>query len=539
MAKISIASLEATDGKIAVHVGKKHFATILCRDLLKHLRTVDDEIRQNPGAPHPADTVVDMVHAGQIDAVDAYDRTDFALRVLHRTLNHRTVGEKNRAELLEGLRADGFAVVRIQDKSYRSGRSHAESGGVAAAARALPEISDIPPRAGYPIDGVLRRRLKVVRESEAAGGPSILDKTSFRVFAHCLQRNLLAGPHAALLPEIDHAFDLADFYEVYDQSGFPSDAMARLRALPERRIYSYSPINPAIYARSPVDPAPTLVSGISLVRTGDRLMWMLLGGPILDLQAQTAWLDPVLRTAPVGMSAARARQMRPQPLEGTTDVWEVMLWGTLDLASGEQGIFGVSVNVGITIDCFLDVQGPSRRLVALDDAGKVFVEKLALADLVSHLDAFLHLPLYFQARVEYVRDAPARPRTAHGGSPGLAERPLGNRYRTVATLHALPRPKPSDAPGTAAQADEAEPARSRREPAYQVPLDGTWRTLRPTQVGRGPDGKPEIGRTWVREHERYKGKPPRPNQIRVKQPVAASIEAAARETTDGHVTVRY
>ena len=239
------------------------------------------------------------------------------------------------------------------------------------------------------------------------------------------------------------------------------------------------------------------------------------------------------------MSEARARQMRPQPLEGTTDVWELMLWGTLDLTTGEQGVFGVSVNVGITIDCFLDVQGPSRTLVGLDDAGKVFVEKLALADLVSHLDAFLHLPLYFQARVEYVRDAPARTRNAGGRSAGIPERPLGNRYRTVATLHALPRPKPPEAVPPPDDDRGGEAARSRREPAYQVPLEGTWRTLRPTQIGRGPDGKPEIGRTWVREHERYKGKPPRPNQIRVKQPVAASIEAAARETADGHVTVRY
>ena len=283
MAKISIASIEATNGKIAVHVGNRHIATILCRDLLKHLRTVDDEIRQNPGAPHPADTVVDMVHDGRIDAVDAYDRAVFALSVLHHMLNDRATGERNRAQILAELKASGFAAVMTEEAGRQQGGPWSKSGVVAAPARVLPEVSDIPAGAGYPIDGVLRRRLKVVRESEAAGGASILDKTSFRVFAHCIQRNLLAGPQAALLPEVDHAFDLADFYEVYDQSGFPADAMARLRALPERRIYSYSPINPAVYARSPVDPAPTLVSGISLVRTGERLVWLLLGGPILDL----------------------------------------------------------------------------------------------------------------------------------------------------------------------------------------------------------------------------------------------------------------
>jgi hypothetical protein len=46
-------------------------------------------------------------------------------------------------------------------------------------------------------------------------------------------------------------------------------------------------------------------------------------------------------------------------------------------------------------------------------------------------------------------------------------------------------------------------------PAFQVAVDGFWRKLSlPTQQGRGPDGVPEQGRTWVHSHLRHRDKAP-------------------------------
>ena len=63
-------------------------------------------------------------------------------------------------------------------------------------------------------------------------------------------------------------------------------------------------------------------------------------------------------------------------------------------------------------------------------------------------------------------------------------------------------------------------------PAKRVAVDGFWRPLRPHAIGKGPTGLPEIGRTWVVAHDRWKSLPPGDPRIGVKQPVMKTLEAA-------------
>lgn len=537
MANISISRIEATHGRISVQIGETHIATVACDGLLAQFQAIDAEIRRNGGLEDPSAMGKRTFHAVQTTEPSSPERMQVALRLLHAMFQGAVIGQKVRAEVLDDLKKTGHAIV---DGKAEPGRS--KTGPITRnfwptgpAPRQMPHA--IQPGAGYVIDQLLRLRLAVVNEHEQRGEPEILTKTSFALLSHFLAKNPLVSPYSTLLPEIDHAFDLADFYAVHDNEGFPDNSLELLRTLPERRIHNYTPINPWHYAEFAADPAPNIVGGISLVRIGDEIAWILTGGPVLDLKAQQDWLVDLLARAPIGITRKQAATMPPSAMPGTTNVWDVQIWGSLDIAARERHPFGISIKAGQTMDVYYDLAEGTDRLVGIDETGQILLDRLPLQDLYSYVRELLHLPIYFRARVEYVKDVPVTPRTPRPASQtgrGPTAPLLEYRHRTVATLHALPR-----VPATAAQPEAGQTGRTRREPDFNVVMSGTWRTLRPTQIGRGPDGKPEVGRTWVQDHRRYKDKPDRPNLIRVKQPVSASLDLARSESSDGSAAIRY
>jgi hypothetical protein len=54
---------------------------------------------------------------------------------------------------------------------------------------------------------------------------------------------------------------------------------------------------------------------------------------------------------------------------------------------------------------------------------------------------------------------------------------------------------------------------TRAEPAYRQTLEGFWRTLKAHQIGKGLNGEPVEGKTWVTGFTRYKNKPLRPVMV--------------------------
>jgi hypothetical protein len=545
--QISLARLESTGGYIDVRVGQIDVARVPCAGLLTAFRRIDVAVGRNSVGHGPAKRAFERVLGGELEALDPTERAELAYAMLHDLLNGPTAGDLVRKRLLAQLKRTPSAILEFGETLRpEKGRewavlSHrdaavAEPGPVAtakAAMRGLPP-PEVGGGAGYPIDRALRTRIDVVHLYEHQANYALLNQGSFTVFDRFITRNVLADPYSHLLPEIDHAFDLDDFYTVHDYTGFPEDAYQRLEKIPEQRIHHYTPLNPWIFADLPVDPAPNIVAGFSLVRHGHTLYWILLGGPILDLEAQADWLVPMLQGEPTNLSASAARKLQPKPLVGTSRVWGTTLWGSFDLRSQDFGPFGVSLDMGETLDCYLDLATNPERLIGIEAAGTTLLKNLPIQDLFGYVREMLNLPLYFQTRVEYVKNLPVRPRRA-GMSPSESRQPpITRAYRTVATLHAIAQSRPA-----MTQTARDEQRTQRREPEYKVTLNGTWRTLKPTQIGRGPDGKPVIGRTWVTEHSRYKDKPERPSLIRVKQPVAASIETAESESADGHIAIRY
>ena len=101
-----------------------------------------------------------------------------------------------------------------------------------------------------------------------------------------------------------------------------------------------------------------------------------------------------------------------------------------------------------------------------------------------------------------------------------SQRNARHRYRMVSALRVV-RPDRE----TNGDAGHDRGKRGYTKPSFAVELDGYWRRLRTGSIGKGPNGEPVEGRTFVRGHTRYKDRPKCDRVVLVKQPVAPHLGA--------------
>ena len=129
----------------------------------------------------------------------------------------------------------------------------------------------------------------------------------------------------------------------------------------------------------------------------------------------------------------------------------------------------------------------------------------------------LSLPAYFRLQVDAVEDLDASEVPGNTPRPDSTKttakgRKASNKWTVVKALR-----KPMKREAYLGNGGH----RTRAEPDHQVEVAGFWRRLRETSIGRGPDGIPVAGRTWVQAHLRYRDKPePEKSKTKVKEPVA-------------------
>jgi len=76
---------------------------------------------------------------------------------------------------------------------------------------------------------------------------------------------------------------------------------------------------------------------------------------------------------------------------------------------------------------------------------------------------------------------------------------------------------------------EASSDAPRKEPEAQVSVKGFWRRIGEGSFGKGPDGQPEVGRTWVTHHVRWKDKPPSQQLPFAKEPIMPHLTDPRRK----------
>jgi hypothetical protein len=97
-----------------------------------------------------------------------------------------------------------------------------------------------------------------------------------------------------------------------------------------------------------------VTGGITFVRRADEISWLLIGGPITDLNAETARIVQVWnvefaemqRDNPKHLDPTDSPEPRAVPLPGTEDVWKTHLYGRFNLSSHRHEVRYIAHDAG-------------------------------------------------------------------------------------------------------------------------------------------------------------------------------------------------
>lgn len=408
--------------------------------------------------------------------------------------------------------------------------------------------ADLMGGAGYPIDQQIRSLLKSCNE-EIAHGAEVPFRNIWDVFSGFVKRE--PGPVVNVLrmkPEKDHAFSAMDFFHFVTEEGLREQTLPRLRDIPEGIVHNFTAIGDlkeVAFEQEGGD--PVVMSGIAMVRYGDHLHWIVLGGPVVNLDEVTAKRRVEMADNEAQIRAANPHASEQQMQEtlnpvaiampGADDVWLSFTMGLFNLKTAKHEIRIIARDWGVTISVFSD-QFETRLADSYDSNPQVkrLVDKsmaqLEAASLYFDLaETAFSLPAYFATKVSLVteRDVKTALSSDTPAAKFALKAPQDMRIltRRVSTL---------DFSYTGHAFDHAY-----APPRFRVEVDGFWRRLAPDSNGRDADGHPVRGRTWVRGHARWKDKPPKVGVVHIKTPIRQALERAeARaEKTGGDISIRY
>lgn len=393
--------------------------------------------------------------------------------------------------------------------------------------------ADLLSGAGYPIDQGVRSILKSCNEEMLDGifPPFMNVWDIFTGFVRTEKGAIV--DYLRLLPERDHAFTHLDFFAFATEEGLKEQSLPRLREISEATIHNYSGLGDSKDIRFTLDNGDAaVISGISMVRHGNHLHWMAIGGPVVDLEAVTAERRQMLkeREAEVRQANAGANEKKIQDtlnptaiaLPGTDDVWRTFAMGLFNLETASHEIRIIAKDWNVTLSVFSD-QFEQRLADQYDSnpAIKRLVDK-AILEIESNSvmfdvsEALFSLPAYFATKVNLVTNRDIKTKLGSGSQEAryAMKAPADMRVltRRVSTLD------------FGYYGDGIE--RSYTPPRFRVELDGFWRRLAADSVGKDINGNPVQGRTWVRGHQRYKDRPPKVGVVHVKTPIRSALDKA-------------
>jgi hypothetical protein len=379
--------------------------------------------------------------------------------------------------------------------------------------------------AGLPMDRELRYFIAEYNNRLMEYGMHHLP-SSFSV-AEAFVEFIPAYAYFALRHEADHLMGFSDFLD-FATSSDAGDSIAAPMLLQPGVIYSYNNLEPVGDLTFSFDGGKQFsFAGVSMVRHGQEVSLLLLGGVESDLAAESEGVRSRVRAAhPVGeqwrIPAKPLEEHHAEPLLESDRYWKHDLLLRLDLSTKTEQARYVLQDWGGSFFVQTDdaaVLSECEDSDAILAAGLEAVERCAV--LFEVAKTCLLLPEYFRFRVKIAREerrptALATDKRKLSNSLKLKKTPVDQRifYRRVTSIEIQ---KPTNAPLH----------RSYTPPSFKVEVDGFWRRLGPEQVGHDRDGQPVQGRTWVKEHSRWRDRPKRPKVVLVKSSVRAARALAA------------
>jgi hypothetical protein len=379
---------------------------------------------------------------------------------------------------------------------------------------------------GYPVDQLLRDLTVEYTHRYAASGV-MNQPVSFNYFeAFCaikLIENSFA-PYAEPVQEVDHLFNVADYFDYLTEEETPKFNLSDLRALAEGKTYHFTQngsINDFTYMTS--EGQEFVISDFSMVRRGNSLHWYVLGGEVLSAAEwqERSELDLKIEIKNIAPSKRRFLSQSikengnavgaPVPLQGTKTAIRTVIAGETDLTTSKHvGRYYMSEtenSFGLFCDD-PDVVSIHENACEREKLITEMQRQVESAAVMWNLaEGFFQLFNYFQYRVTVspnlvkASEQPA-PKAVKGG------RGVGAQFKHVASI----------------EVSDIEPSvvRSYTPPYFEVETEGHWRRLSQDSYGQDREGKQVKGRTWVKATNKWRERPDQPRTVYIKSSVAAA-----------------
>ena len=448
------------------------------------------------------------------------------------TSKHRRLAKLTAVPLVAGLDHRLFLDEQGQDIRLKS-LSHQERRRLSIEAKKLAvrykkklqEMSNSG--VGYPVDKLLRE-LCIEYTNRYANAGIYSQPVNFNYFeAFCnidLLKNTIA-PYAEPASEYNHLFNIVDFLDYATSSDSDNFHLSQLLELPEKRIFHFT-TNGDLWDFTFLAPSGRefIVSGFSLVRHECRIHWYLLGGEVLSDQEWDKEVGESTKLTDSDVQPYKRAFLNQSILQNNSEVGEpVTLGGTKTairtIIAGEINLKSLkhegrcymteranSFNVTCDDpDVLASILSQSKREDIIEVMRKRIEQASVLWDLA---EIMFKLPSYFTFKIPIektvlVASGQSVPRQSRGG------RGIGVRYRRVSAIDITRRALPVVADYTTI--------------GYEIETEGFWRRLsRRESYGRGPNGEPVRGRTWIKFRNKWRERLPGSKIIYVKSSVAAA-----------------
>ena len=382
--------------------------------------------------------------------------------------------------------------------------------------------------AGLPMDQLLRSYFEEFNSRLGDQGPESMP-TSFNVMEAFFQYNEEDSAFY-LLPEKDHIISSVDFIDFITSPDAPDNVYNEIFNVKDNLIHSFNMYdNPHDLTVSTGEKNEYGLKGGSFVKRGEDVSVMLLCGMITDFTKMDTieFGDPYKPWLKEPIAEYTEQPQKRIHLEDTDDMWRTIALARYNIKTKTEEVrylYKEYENFFMGIMDDPDVYRGTHHLKAeVKSDIKKFQEDLDKNIVVFELcKMVLLLPAYMNFKITLIKDEKVT--TKIGSTPGATKKkPKGKvakdrvLFRTVSSLRIVnPNRMPS--------------IRNYSPPRFQVEVDGFWRRLDPDALGRGPNNEPVVGRTWVKEHIRWRDKEQKPVTVFVKSKISAARKRAQQIT---------
>lgn len=395
--------------------------------------------------------------------------------------------------------------------------------------------------AGFPVDKLLRELAHEYTNRYASSGTNTqpVSFNYFESFCNIQLFNNTFAPYAVPTSEIDHLFNLTDYFDYYTSNKASNFNLTSLMELPENKTLHFTTNGDILdFSILNAEGKEFVVSGFSIIRRKNSLHWYLIGG---ELYSDEEWklistdeskvtldnIDPMKKAFLTQVIKEHDYKFGPPvSLEGTDTAIKTIITGEIDLVTQQylsrclmtenENSFNL---ISDDPDIFVDIDEIERQKM-ISIMKKQINHASVLWDLVNSM---FQLPAYFAYKVEITKEIAIAAGRQVQKIKSTGGRGIHAKYKTVSSIDII---------------DSSIPIIRSVTPAhYKTNINGHWRRLTHGSIGKGPNGEVENGRTWVQAKNKWREIEEKTQPIYIKSTIRAAelkaleYEKAAESTT--------